>query len=193
MNLKTLVISLVSLLVFSSCSSSRYGYMPKGKRQKTVTKRESKREHKQKLDVVTLKNKKNSYVIPKGISSPHVIELEKPLLPKQVVNEKRITNKQKQTVRAKPQAKKKVNSTNKKSATNKLQKTNDYDFWESWLGEVAFLIIELVIGGLLIVFFGWLVSIGLGWLVYLIAAVVLILIIVWLVKGLNDIFDYIFK
>ena len=192
MSIKTIIISLVTILAFSSCSSSKYGHLPRGKRQKSVVKKHSSkwRKHKYKtIEIAAMPSAKkpdsalNIHTTNTANKNSTVAIVKKKNQPKALKTNKQTT----------PQTILPSTRTLKKTGVRQQQKTNYSDFWEGFWGDLLAEIIAALIIGLLIAFFVWLEAIGLGWLVIVISVVVFVLIIIWIGSLIEDLFDMIFS
>lgn len=191
---EALVTSFIVLIIFSSCSSSRYGYIPKGVKQRTPIKKHVSKYAKKRniIAPITVDNKQPQLptVETNGIKKP----IEPVLVLSLTVSKKRSNKKAKSinTKKSQPNEVIKVNETLKKQSVNQQQATQSSDFWED-LGEgFLFDLLGAIVLLALVAFFAWLESIGLGWIVVLIGVAVLVLIIIWLIEVIEDIFDMIF-
>ncbi len=191
MKFKTLLFSLVTLLFFSACSSSRYGYMPKGKRQKNNIKKEARKWRKQpkQTESISIKQEQLPTVSVNKTNSPRI---ELPKLKQLKPKRRRERKFENLSLKVKPENTLDAPKLNKKTAHQKQQKTNSSDFWEDLWSDF---LVELI-GALLLLalsaFFIWLESIGLGWLAVLIGLAIIVLIIIWLIELFEDIWDMIF-
>lgn len=191
MKVKVFFILTVAMLFLSACSSSRFGHIPKGKRQKHVAKKEAREWKKQKVHQVEIEAKKPSTLSSNKTTDIKKGEVEQPFIAKETSIEKSSLVHQKKKELTKPNHKKELQITNKKAATNKQQQTTD--FWEGFWGDLLAEIIAALILMTIAAFFIWLDAIGLGWLAVAIAIIILILIIVWIGGIIQDFFDMIFS
>ncbi len=192
MKVKVFFIFTMAVLFLSACGSSRFGYIPKGKRQKGTVKKQAIKWRKQKQHQIVVRVEKPSFSFQKDENSVTDKERKKPVIPK-LTKKKSIKSIVKATKLLSPIKKTEVKARNKKAATNRAQKTTEFDFWESFLGELVFLLLEILIGSLIIIFFAWLFAVGLGWLAYLLVAVLIIMIFLWIVGELEDILDFMYE
>lgn len=192
MKVKVFFILTVAMLFLSACSGSRFGHIPKGKRQKHVAKKEAKKWKKQNQNFFKIEAVK---AIPQKLNTKPIIKIvEAPNLPAAIAPSEH----QNQIKKAKPEQQQlneieKIENINKKTATKQLQKTNDFDFWEGFWGELVAEIIAAIIILALAAFFVWLEAIGLGWLVVVIGLALLVLIIVLIGRVIQDFFDMVFS
>lgn len=175
---------------FSSCSSSRYGRIPKVKAQKkTVAQKTQPTKAKQK--------EASTAVLPlKSLAEPvaATIEIKQQAVaiepPTRTAKTPSI-NTQKEDAPKTVAQKQKTAETTQKVATQKTQRQyrSKKSFWDTEFGDfvlkLIFLSIEL--GFVLLIY--WLIQIGLGWLAAIILIVLAILIIMALVDVLSDICD----
>jgi hypothetical protein len=182
-----LLISIFILLLLSSCSSKRFGNIPKVKAQ---SKKEQTAKRKTVKKQITLAVKP---FIP-AVKSAQLIDSPLVKLPRNTFVKshiKRFTTLAKTIVHAPKIKTTTINNTKEKH----IQESSDVweDFWYSDFGELLIYIASLVIIVLIYLFVEWLISMGLGWLVFILGLALLIYILYLLNELLNDVLDFFFR
>lgn len=193
MSIKTIIISLVTILAFSSCSSSRYGHLPRGKRQKSIVRKHPSKWRKHKYKTIEIAAIPSFAKKPDSALNIHTTNTANKNSTVAIVKKKNQSKALKTNKQTTPQTILPSTRTHKKTGVRQQQKTNYSDFWEGFWGDLLAEIIAALIIGLLIAFFVWLEAIGLGWLVIVISVVVFVLIIIWIGSLIEDLFDMIFS
>jgi preprotein translocase subunit SecF len=191
MKVKTILFSIVSLLLFSACSSSRYGYMPKGKRQKSSTKKETRkwRKHPKQTESISIQQEQLPTV---SINKTSASRIELPKLKQSKQKRSKVRELKNENRKVKSENASDTPKPNKKTAHQNQQKTQSSDFWEDLWDDFLSELIGAILLLALSIFFIWLESIGLGWVVVLITIVLLVLIIIWVGQVIEDIWDMVF-
>lgn len=175
------------LLATSSCSSKRFGNIPKVKAQ-SKKEQTAKRKTVKKQIILAVKPFIPAVKSAQLIDSFRVKPIRKTFVKKQL---KRFTTSAKTIVHAP-----KITTTTINHTKEKHTKKNSNlweDFWYSDFGELLICIATLVIIILIYLLVEWLFSIGLGWVVLILGLALLIYILYLLNELLNDVLDFFFR
>ncbi|MGV3598614.1 MAG: hypothetical protein ACO1PI_12165 [Bacteroidota bacterium] len=182
-----LLISVFVLILLSSCSSKRFGNIPKVKAQ-SKKEQTAKRKSAKKQIILAVKPFVPAVKSVQLIDSFRVKPIRKTFVKKQL---KRFTTSAKTIVHAP-----KITTTTINHTKEKHTKKNSNlweDFWYSDFGELLIYIATVVIIILIYLLVEWLFSIGLGWVVLILGLALLIYILYLLNELLNDVLDFFFR
>ncbi|KAB2915244.1 MAG: hypothetical protein F9K23_12170 [Bacteroidetes bacterium] len=175
------------LLATSSCSSRRFGNIPKVKAQ-PKKEQTAKRKPSKKQTVLIVKPTILLVATDSGISKPNIAKPQQQVIKKQ----KKLLYTTTKAVSAISKNKVKVFNTAKENRIKKSSNNFD-DFWDTWLGELVLYIAAFIIIGAIYIFIEWLISIGLAWVVAILALALIIYLLYLIGEFIDGVLDFLFR
>ncbi len=175
------------LLATSSCSSKRFGNIPKVKAQ-------PKKEQAAKLKSVKKQISLSAKPIIPVVTAEQTIDSPNIIKPKSIIikeQKKNPTTAIKAVVSAPKNRVKIINNTKENRAQNSSSLFED--FWYSGLGEFILYIGFFIVLGLIYLFVEWLISIGLAWVVAILALALIIYLLYLIGEFIDGVLDFFFR
>lgn len=175
------------LILLSSCSSKRFGNIPKVKAQ-PKKEQTAKRKPSKKQAVLIVKPTILLVAADSGISKPNIAKPQQQVIKKQ----KKLLYTSTKTVATIAKNKARVFNTVRQK---QVQKSSNYfdDFWDTGLGELILYIATFIIIGAIYFFVEWLISIGLAWVVAILALALIIYLLYLVGEFIDGVLDFIFR
>lgn len=187
MKINLVFVLILFLLATSSCSSKRFGNIPKVKAQ---PKKEQTAKRKSAKKQISLSAKPIIPVVTaeQTIDSPNIIKPKSIIIKRQKKNPATAI---KAVVSAPKDRVKIINNTKE----NRVQNSSSLfeNFWYSGLGEFILYIGFFIVLGLIYLFVEWLISIGLVWLVFLLALALIIYLLYLVGEFIDGVLDFFFR